>query len=118
MRRPDSHVAAGMTDTKSDDDMSHQLSTRLQLTPSPPPVDEIPDDDAVITTPILPQLDPNHTHKGHVIVCNNGGPRQVVSLAEFHPPPRETAAPPPPFLRWETADEPDDDEMEAAWLND
>jgi hypothetical protein len=69
------------------------------------------------------RLDPDKTHKGHVVVSNNGGPRHVTTLESFHPPPHETAPchshqpPPMPPMHWVTG-EPDEDEMEAAWEND
>jgi hypothetical protein len=59
-------------------------------------------------------LDTEKTHKGYVVVSNNGGPRQVMPLetAPFHSGTR-TYRPPPTLSTCYVTDEPDDDEIEA-----
>jgi hypothetical protein len=121
--RPDWHVPPVQDDVDAPhDDVAMTQSQDAVTTPFPHLASRpsAADANSFVT---VQRLDPDKTHKGHVVVSNNGGPRQVVTLGSFHPPPRETAAqihePPPalPSMHWET-DEPDEDEMEAAWEND
>jgi hypothetical protein len=128
MQRPDTHVAPAEAppaedDAQSPDDaITHRFNEAMgkiaatRITSRPPSAADASS-----------RLDPDKTHQGHVVVSNNGGPRQVIALESFHPPPHETAPFPPPMppMHWVTDEfdrvpeeqrggmDPDDDEMAA-----